>query len=483
VGQNRELSRFPNAITVLDNGNVAIGTTSFSEGTQPTGTISIIPNSSVSSGPLIQFASNGRIRPAALTERLSIDGNALFLNSTFSGNIIMATGGGNVGIGTTSPGVKLTLYGGEMRWGFTSDLGSLSYTDNKPMLASVGATDFLFYTNATERMRISSSGNIGMGVSNPSVRLDVSGIARIVMPADPVGGTVTSKILSYSPSPFGLVFRGYSSGTHSIQSQRESNDAELYGLTLQPLGGNVAIGNTSPLQGLGRTLTVEGTGIFQANIGGGSYNENLRLNRTANGYSAIAMGGSYNSVNGTANGQWTLVAAPVGLGYKFYLDYAGTETFTVTTSGQIRQNNVGIVQVVPIGPTATNISYSGTINGQYAVGSTSIPSAARWVFADVFVTANISDHQNFMLTRSNFGAQKTWVDTRGNNPANEFGNLTQDDVTFITYFGESDGFTSNYGLWKAGLLIPSSGRNIWINNYGNSGSSGYLYFIVRGYSL
>jgi hypothetical protein len=106
MGQNRDLSRFPNAITVLDNGNVGIGTTSFSEGTQPSGTISIIPNSSVSSGPLVQFAGNGRIRPASGGDRLSIDGNALYLNSYIGGNIIMNTAGGNVGIGGT-PSVLL----------------------------------------------------------------------------------------------------------------------------------------------------------------------------------------------------------------------------------------------------------------------------------------------------------------------------------------------------------------------------------------
>jgi hypothetical protein len=353
-------------------------------------------------------------------------------NSADGGNIVLQPGGGNVGIGTTNPATLLQVVGtGPGAVGTISIRGTsghLGYQDSAGTFKGwVG-----YFNGATHGTDVDL--NIKTGYKEASnIRFSVNGD--------------TGEVVRFASS------------------------------------GNVGIGNSSPLQALGRTLTVEGTGIFQANISGGNYNENLRLNRSGNGYSSIAMGGSYNSVSGTATGQWTLVAAPVGLGYKFYLEYAGTETFTVTTSGQIRQNNVGIVQVVPIGPTATNISYSGTINGQYAVGSTSIPSAARWVFADVFVTANISDHQNFMLTRSNFGAQKTWVDTRGNNPANEFGNLTQDDVTFITYFGESDGFTSNYGLWKAGLLIPSSGRNIWINNYGNSGSSGYLYFIVRGYSL
>ena len=89
-------------MVINSTGNVGIGTSSPAEGTQAAGSISIIPVSSVASAPLIQFPGNGRIRPASTGDRLSIDGNALFLNSTFGGNIIMATGGGNVLIGTTS---------------------------------------------------------------------------------------------------------------------------------------------------------------------------------------------------------------------------------------------------------------------------------------------------------------------------------------------------------------------------------------------
>lgn len=155
----------------------------------------------------------------------------------------------------------------------------------------------------------------------------------------------------------------------------------------------------------------------------------------------------------------------------------------VNFSGQIRQNGTGIIQMVPIGPTATNIAYTATINAQYTIGSTSIPATARWLLADIFITANISDHQNFMMTRFNFGSQKNWVDTRGNNPASEFGNLTQGDVAIVTYNGESDGYSPNYGVWKSSVTVPSVGRTVWINNYGNSNSNGYLYFIVRAYSL
>lgn len=85
---------------VMNNvGHVGFATSNVTESVQATGTISIITNSSVSSGPLIQFSGNGRIRPANAGDRLSIDGNALYLNSSIGGNIIANTAGGGFSIG------------------------------------------------------------------------------------------------------------------------------------------------------------------------------------------------------------------------------------------------------------------------------------------------------------------------------------------------------------------------------------------------
>lgn len=187
MGKNRDFSKFPNAITVLDNGNVGIGTTTFSEGTQPTGTLSFIPNSSVSSGPLIQLAGNGRIRPASDGDRLSIDGNALFLNSTIGGNILTNGAGGNLAINTTPPsttsfshlfvGRNFSLFSGS-----SSDIyiGSNFYYDTTfKARYSQGSTmintnngDIIFQNSSsgtagaalavTERMRITNTGNVGI---------------------------------------------------------------------------------------------------------------------------------------------------------------------------------------------------------------------------------------------------------------------------------------------------------------------------------
>ena len=75
---------------------------------------------------------------------------------------------------------------------------------------------------------------------------DIDGPIRVLMASDPLLGAVTSKFLSYSPSPYGLIFRAYASGAHSIQVQREANDNEVFPLVLNPRGGNVGVGVPNP---------------------------------------------------------------------------------------------------------------------------------------------------------------------------------------------------------------------------------------------
>ena len=152
---------------------------------------------------------------------------------------------GNVGIGTTTPTSPLHIV---KSGGARINLGDSQNTVAISSIEEVGDSAMGFYTQTSiERMRITSSGDVGIGTTSPSEKLDVYGVIRGVYTADPGAvGAVTAKLLSYSPSPYGLVFRGYGSGTHSIQSQREANDAQIYPLSLQPNGGNVGIGTTSP---------------------------------------------------------------------------------------------------------------------------------------------------------------------------------------------------------------------------------------------
>jgi hypothetical protein len=200
------------------------------------------------------------------------------------------------------------------------------------------------------------------------------------------------------------------------------------------------------------------------------------------------------TVSGNVTGNYVLgngsqlTGLPAQYGDANVAAYLPTYTGNITggniaTAGQYRQGGSAMISMVQIGPAATNLSFTGTVNAQYTLDPNTVPSGARYIFCDIFVTATTSDHQNFIFSRSNIGSQRSWVDPRGSNPASQFGNLTSQESTIITYFGEVDGFSSNFGIWYPSQTIPTVGRTVWMNNFGNSGSNGFVYIIVKGYSM
>ena len=151
---------------------------------------------------------------------------------------------GNVGIGTTIPSAKLDVQGKSL---FTADgdnavdlnrltsdgaianfkkdgsvigyIGS-NTAGGQPLLDIAGATgnsNIRFLTTNTERIRITSSGNVGIGKTNPAHKLSV------------FGGSIQTDSIVYTN-----VIRDHSGGNVSIQDN----------------GGNVGIGTTSPSEKL-----------------------------------------------------------------------------------------------------------------------------------------------------------------------------------------------------------------------------------------
>jgi hypothetical protein len=111
----------------------------------------------------------------------------------------LATSSGNVGIGTTSPASKLTIYEGDIRLyknhvnGSTGTwLANINFTDEVDRLGARitgertawdGAPMGLGFDtggvgSVTRRMTITSGGNVGIGTTSPAYLLDVAGTIR-----------------------------------------------------------------------------------------------------------------------------------------------------------------------------------------------------------------------------------------------------------------------------------------------------------------
>ena len=313
----------------------------------------------------------------------------------FTGSLLVSGSqniNGNVGIGTTTPtgsnmsnllhvaGTSAVLRVGPFYAGAERDFIELiaSGTDTKV----TSPNERFWIENTAGSIIISASSGVGIGTTNPIYALDVHSnqsayTSRFYQPSS-VTSSYNAVIWSGAHTPVvGYVTTGGSAASNAfLQSNMGVGTQNAYGLMFVTndtgrmyinSSGNIGIGTTAPLTSLGKTLTVIGTGIFQNSAGGGSYNENLRLNRsTGNLYAAIALGGAYDSTSGTGVGQWTLVSTPAASSYAFDFDYNGATVIKFSTAGAATFNS-------SVTATQLNLSntdgYLGTINSTAGNGA------------------------------------------------------------------------------------------------------------------
>jgi hypothetical protein len=188
-------------------GNVGIGTASPTSKLDVSGEIKTL-NDTASTGVIIKRTggvnANGAVNFVGSDDavdasvRMATDvANALTFTTGGTTERMRIDSSGNVLVGSTSIGSAATINlaigtpgsvsGGITLWGANTSSHSINFGDGTSGADQYrGAIEYAhtgnsmrFYTDATERMRIDSSGNVGIGKTNPSQKLDVSGNLQV----------------------------------------------------------------------------------------------------------------------------------------------------------------------------------------------------------------------------------------------------------------------------------------------------------------
>ena len=219
---------------------------------------------------------------------------------------------GNVGIGTASPSAKLdvytnaaaisyiygrntlstSLYGVDASGaGYSYILSSTAGSAANMYVGTAAAASTIFITSGSERMRIDSSGNVGIGTSSPSYKLSVNGTT--------VGSTVWANVNNTDTTSGSAAGYFASNGAvNAVMYSSSNGGGGTYGMTTNhPMtlitnntermridtSGNVGIGTSSP----NNSLTVSRAGAdvarflnsgtnggdWQLKIGGGGFED------------------------------------------------------------------------------------------------------------------------------------------------------------------------------------------------------------------
>lgn len=337
----------------------------------------------------------------------------LSLSATGANNITASTNGserlritsnGNVGIGTASPTQKLDVNGSitvadtfGYAWG---GAGTGTYLSGSDALDFISA-----HTAGSERMRIDSSGNLGVGQTSPSAWL-VNGIGIGSGAADwgatIYTGTAASGYLCFADGTTTTDrYRGYLQYSHA-------SDAMVFGTSAVERmridsNGNVGIGTASPTATFGdRVLHIAGTA---------SANSEVRLTHTTSG-------------TGSTDGFTMLLTGSDGYLYNretgnLILGTANTERMRIDSAGNL---GLGVtpsawwsqIKALQVGGSSSLTDYSASANRQTTVASNAFLNASvAWTYINsdpaTRYTQNQGTHQWFTAPSGTAGNAITFT--------------------------------------------------------------------------
>ena len=220
-------------------------------------------------------------------------------NAGTLGSKMTIQAGGNVGIGTTGPGQLLSVIDGSNTKSVQLRLGNNESTYNYDIGRSVSTGVLGFYGNQTgatgysfggvdgTRMTINTAGNVGIGTTNPAVKLDVAGALTTT------GVATLNGVYVGQADSMGTI-TAEPGGTALRLKARAGNQPDLVVAT----SGNVGIGTTVP----GAKLEVASGNVFFGDTSNGNMTQGLTINQLANDNEIFALKSSDTAHGMTDNG-------------------------------------------------------------------------------------------------------------------------------------------------------------------------------------
>jgi len=122
-----------------------------------------------------------------------------------------------------------------------ANLGALRFQNGSSgLIYTNGSTPLVFGTTTSERMRIDSSGNVGIGTSSASYKLDVSGSFRATSNALIGGNQTITGDLTVSGGDITLGGTGRIQGIDTVSSSTDAVNKDYVDTAVASAGGGTA---------------------------------------------------------------------------------------------------------------------------------------------------------------------------------------------------------------------------------------------------